>query len=104
MKSFELHLYTVDIIFIRNLSNTDNNVLSVSPQIGKSFRPFLGIVVLLNGRKYCIPLSSPKDKYRVKSKPDFIKVVDKRIKDKNGVPKYHIIYTVHNTRNVFSIN
>ena len=32
MKSYELHLYTVDIKYIRNLANTDDNVLSVSPQ------------------------------------------------------------------------
>ena len=96
MKSYELHLYTVDMKYIRNLSNADDNILSVSPQAGKAFRPFLGIVVLINGKKYCIPLSSPKDKYHVKSKPDFIKVVNERVKDKNGVPKLLGVLNINN--------
>lgn len=38
-------LYNVNIKYIRNLHNVDDNVPSVSPQIGKQARPFLGIVV-----------------------------------------------------------
>ena len=83
MKPYELHLYTVDMKYIRNLASVDDHVLSVSPQVGKSIRPFLGIVVLVNGCKYCIPLSSPKEKYHSKTQPDFIKIVDERKKDKN---------------------
>lgn len=51
-------LYNVNIKYIRNLHNVDDNVPSVSPQIGKQGRPFLGIVVLLNGSKFCIPFTS----------------------------------------------
>jgi protein AbiQ len=51
-------LYNVNIKYIRNLHRVDDNVPSVSPQIGKQARPFLGIVVLINGSKFCIPLSS----------------------------------------------
>ena len=54
MKPYELHLYTVDMKYIRNLASVDDHVLSVSPQVGKSIRPFLGIVVLVNGRKKSI--------------------------------------------------
>ena len=51
-------LYNVNIKYIRNLHNVDDNVPSVSPQIGKQARPFLGIVVLINGSKFCIPFTS----------------------------------------------
>lgn len=51
-------LYHVNKKYIRNLHKIDDNVPSVSPQIGKQERPFLGIVVLINGSKFCIPLSS----------------------------------------------
>ena len=57
MKALRLHLYTIDIKYIRNLSKIDNNVMSVSPQINKQTRPFVGIVVICNDYKYCIPLS-----------------------------------------------
>lgn len=51
-------LYTVNMKYIRNLHSIDNNVPSVSPQIGKQNRPFLGVVVLVNKSKFCIPLTS----------------------------------------------
>lgn len=53
-----LKLYNVNLKYIRNLHNVDNHVPSVSPQIGKQNRPFLGVIVLVNGAKYCVPLSS----------------------------------------------
>ncbi len=45
MKQPRLNLYLVDLKYIRNLSHVDDNVMSVSPQIGKSTRPFVGIIV-----------------------------------------------------------
>lgn len=42
---------------------TFDRVLSVSPQIGKDERPFLGVIVICNEHKYCIPLSKPKKKH-----------------------------------------
>ena len=51
-------LYNVNIKYIRNLHNVDDNVPSVSPQVGKQGRPFLGIIVLINGSKFCIPFTS----------------------------------------------
>ena len=51
-------LYHVNIKYIRALHNIDDNVPSVSPQVRKHLRPFLGIIVLINNSKFCIPLTS----------------------------------------------
>ena len=52
--STRFKLYNVNIKYIRNLHRIDDNVPSVSPQIGKQMRPFLGIVVLINGSSVII--------------------------------------------------
>lgn len=71
----ELHLYKVDMKYIRNLHNIDDKVLSVSPQIGKDNRVFVGIVVVCGTHKYCIPLSSPKAKHKkMRNSMDFTKI------------------------------
>ncbi len=57
-------LYKVDMKYIRNLHNIDDKVLSVSPQTGKDNRVFVGIVIICGVHKYCIPLSSPKEKHK----------------------------------------
>ena len=63
--------------YIRNLAKVEGNVLSVSPQIGKDRRPFIGIVIVCDSKQYCIPLSSPKTKFEVmKNDVDFTKVFD----------------------------
>ena len=81
----KLDLYYIDLKYIRDLSHTDDNVMSISPQREKQNRPFVGVVVLMNGRKYCIPLTSPKDKFKnKKSQVDFIKVFDEERRDENG--------------------
>ena len=78
MKTSRLHLYNIDIKFIRNLSKIDSNIMSVSPQINKQTRPFIGIVVICNNYKYCIPLSSPKPKHQnMNNDIDFSKIFDK---------------------------
>lgn len=64
MEQHELRLYTVDMKYIRNLQNKDSRIYSVSPQIGKDDRPFLGILLVCNDHKYCVPLSKPKDKHK----------------------------------------
>ncbi len=51
-----LALYRIDMKYIRNLAKVEGNVLSVSPQIGKDSRPFIGIVIVCNetrGRSQC---------------------------------------------------
>ena len=60
----QLKLYQIDMKYVRDLHNADDRVESVSPQIGKANRVFIGIVVVHNGRKYCIPLSHPKEKHK----------------------------------------
>lgn len=63
--------------YIRDLHRIDDNVPSVSPQIGKESRVFLGVVVLCNGKKYCVPLSHPKKKHNhMRGSIDFTKVYD----------------------------
>ena len=59
-----LKLYNIDMKYVRDLHNADNRVESVSPQIGKANRVFVGIVVVHHKRKYCIPLSHPKAKHK----------------------------------------
>ena len=63
---------------IRNMHNQgDDRVFSVSPQVGKDNRPFVGLVVVLDKRQYCIPLSSPKPKHKtMKNGLDFHRVLD----------------------------
>ena len=58
-----LDVYRIDMKYIRNLHNIDDRVLSVFPQIGKDQRPFLGVIVICNEHKYCVPLSKPKRKH-----------------------------------------
>lgn len=72
-----LNFYYIDLKYIRNLSCADDNVTSVSPQVGKENRPFLGIIILIGGQKYCIPLTSPKKKFEnMKSQIDFTQIFD----------------------------
>ncbi len=76
MKQHELRLYTVDMKYIRNLQNKDSRIYSVSPQIGKDDRPFLGILLVCNDHKYCVPLSKPKDKHKeMRDKIDFKRII-----------------------------
>ena len=78
MRQEQLSLYTVDMKLIRNMHNMgDDRVFSVSPQVGKDSRPFVGIIVLVNNRQYCVPLSSPKKKHQsMKNGVDFQRILD----------------------------
>ena len=80
MEQKRLSLYTVDMKLIRNYHNQgDDRVFSVSPQIGKETRPFVGIVVIFDEKQYCIPLSSPKAKHKsMKNDVDFHRVLDSK--------------------------
>ena len=77
-------LYNVNIKYIRNLHNVDSNVPSVSPQIGKQQRPFLGIVVLINSSKFCIPLTSNSPKKNKNFEAMRENITFRKISDKNG--------------------
>ena len=75
----DLNFYNIDLKYIRNLAKSDDNVMSISPQIQKANRPFLGVIVLINYQQYCIPLTSPKPKFlNKKSSVDFIKIFDNK--------------------------
>ena len=78
MEQRRLKLYIVNMKYIRNLHNQgDDRVFSVSPQVGKDSRPFVGIVMICGERQYCIPLSSPKEKHKkMKNGVDFHRVLD----------------------------
>ena len=78
MEQKRLNLYIVNMKYIRNLHNQgDNRVFSVSPQIGKESRPFVGIVIICEEKQYCIPLSSPKEKHiTMKNGVDFHRIMD----------------------------
>ena len=91
-----LNAYMVDLKYVRDLSKADSNVMSISPQVGKGMRPFIGIVVIANDKQYCIPLTSPKDKFKVKSREDFIKIPDPKLKDEKGAPRTVGILNLNN--------
>ena len=81
MKQERFSIYRIDMKYIRNLAKKDENVRSVSPQITKEKRPFVGIVVVYNDKQYCIPFSSPKPKhYQMKNDVDFTKMFDEQNK------------------------
>lgn len=81
MKKQKFNLYYIDIKYVRDLAKVDDKIMSVSPQIGKDKRPFVGIVVICNQKKYCVPLTSPKPKHQaMKNDKDFSKIFDKRNK------------------------
>ena len=94
MKQERLNLYRIDMKYIRDLHNVDNRVSSVSPQIGKQHRIYVGIVVICNERKYLIPLSHPVDKHKKMSpRADFDKIIDKHGK-LLGVLNYNLMIPV----------
>lgn len=94
MKQERLNLYKIDIKYIRNLHNIDDRVSSVSPQIGKQHRIYVGIVVICNDRSYLVPLSHPVEKHKkMKPRADFDKITDKHGK-LIGVLNYNLMIPV----------
>ena len=94
MKQERLNLYRIDMKYIRNLHNIDNRVSSVSPQIGKQHRIYVGLVVVCNTRKYLIPLSHPVEKHkRMSPRADFDKIIDRHGK-LIGVLNYNLMIPV----------
>ena len=75
MKQERLNFYSIDMKYVRNLAKADDNVMSVSPQEHKQGRPFVGVIVMINNRQYCVPLTSPKPKFeKIKNSVDFLKI------------------------------
>ena len=77
-------LYNFNIKYIRNFHNVDDNVPSVSPQVGKQGRPFLGIIVLINGFKFCIPFTSNSGKKKKNFESMHENITFRKICDKDG--------------------
>ncbi|MGN0405379.1 MAG: type III toxin-antitoxin system ToxN/AbiQ family toxin [Bariatricus sp.] len=98
MKQPRLNLYRIDMKYIRNLHNIDNKVSSVSPQIGKHHRIYVGIVVICNDKKYLIPLSHPVEKHKkMIPKADFDKIINKNGK-LLGVLNYNLMIPVEESQ------
>ena len=94
----ELNIYDVKLKYIRDLQDVDSNVMSQSPQIAKSTRIYVGVIIMLNGQSYCIPFSSgTKAKFQIKNKnPDMIKIPDLQRKDENGAYKTLAVLNINN--------
>ena len=79
MRQERFNLYTLDMKYVRDLAKIDTNVMSVSPQVGKQSRPFVGVVLLCGGKRYCVPFSSPKPKHgHMRNSRDFSRIFDSR--------------------------
>ena len=100
-----LDLYYVDLKYIRDLAKTDSNVMSNSPQIGKNSRPYLGIILMVNNKQYCIPLTSTQNKQKngkkIKNNIDYIKIPHPTRKDENGAS---VILGALNINNMIPVN
>lgn len=102
MKQKSLNLYSVDLKYNNELHKADDNVMSVSPQIGKDTRKFVGIVVIMDTKQYCIPLTSgKKEKFNQKTKKDFIKIPHPTKKNEKGAP---IIIGILNLNNMIPVS
>ncbi len=72
----QLQFFKISMKYIRDLANADDNVFSVSPQIGKEKRPFIGILLMINGKQYCAPMTTPKPKHKTMPKNfDYVKIM-----------------------------
>lgn len=46
----KLSFYLLNLKYQRALSKSDDNVISISPQLHKDNRPFVGIIILVNNK------------------------------------------------------
>lgn len=78
-----LNFYTVKMKYVRNLMNIDHkNVMSVSSQHRKNKRIFVGIIVMIDKHKYCIPLSSVEEKTKYQNMSN--NITFRKITDDSG--------------------
>lgn len=69
----KLKWYVVDKEYIRYLKEFDDKVEDIN-YINR-FKPYLGIIISINGTNYYVPVSSVKDKhYKMNEDIDFIKI------------------------------
>ncbi|MFZ7217909.1 type III toxin-antitoxin system ToxN/AbiQ family toxin [Avibacterium avium] len=62
MEKKRLDLYYVDGDYIKYLKSFDNNVQH-NYDNNKNKKPYVGVVLDMNGKYYFAPLTSPKDKH-----------------------------------------
>ena len=73
--SDSLKLFTIDDAYIKMLRRYDSKVPIVTKANSTYSRPFLGVVLEVNGIPYFVPLTSPKPKHqRMKNMIDFMKI------------------------------
>ena len=84
----------VNAKYVRNLMNAEkraskdnrcNTILSISPQRNKQGRPYVGIIVVANDRKYCIPLCSADEKKKYENMRENITMRKIRDDDNNVI-------------------
>ncbi len=56
-ESNNLKLYRIDIKYVRELHKVCDRVPSVSPQIKKNNRHFIGIILMINSQLYAVPIT-----------------------------------------------
>lgn len=80
MQSHRLQLYKIDIKYIRNLRKISDHVPSVSPQSGKDNRHFIGIITMIKGMPYAIPITrhdgKPSKRKTLQNNEGYTKVVN----------------------------
>ena len=94
----KLSLWKVDLKYNQDLSRYDENVMSISPQLGKENRPFIGILIMVNGKQYCAPITSPKPKHSTMPKSfDYLKITKKSGDNEKliGVINFNNMIPVH---------
>ena len=78
MQTERLNFYLVDTQYVENLTAADNRVMSVSPTEHNESRQLVGIVIEAGGKRYCVPITSAKEKHRnMKNDVDFSRILDK---------------------------
>ena len=66
--------YVVDKEYVKFLRKYDNKVENI--EYDKKLKPYIGILLNINGFNYYVPISSAKEKhYKIKEGMDFIKSI-----------------------------
>ncbi|HBY21212.1 MAG: hypothetical protein A2Y24_01110 [Clostridiales bacterium GWE2_32_10] len=85
-----LEFYNISAEYVEYLRNFDSKVSHMKDS--KKHRPFVGIILDVDGIRYFAPLSSPKEKHKnMKNKQDFIKIEDGKL----GAINFNNMIPVH---------
>lgn len=75
----KLNLYYIDLKYIRNLSNADDNVMSISPQRGKENRPFVGVITNRAQKVYDLVVNKPDKNKNLTKRSSKFKALEKEL-------------------------